>query len=182
MFEIYHFSQPSFYWILIATELTTLLEMRMNAIATPNARPEELHVSQPIVGKPHRIGAGFEALTFKHDRFEGLMDPLVMIDHYTMSRPTFGAHPHAGMSALSVLFEDSQGLFNNRDSLGNNIDLQPGDAYWLKAGSGAVHDEKPTEGSRTHGLQVFINLPQRHKFDAPASLHVSSDEIPVITG
>jgi redox-sensitive bicupin YhaK (pirin superfamily) len=99
-----------------------------------------------------------------------------------MSRPTFGAHPHAGMSALSILFEDSEGVFNNRDSLGNNIDLLPGDAFWLKAGSGAVHDEKPTEGSRTHGLQIFVNLPQRHKHDAPASRHLPSAAMPVITG
>lgn len=154
----------------------------MNPLDIPNTQRDELQLSQQVGGKSFSIGTGFEALSFKHDQFEGLMDPLVMIDHYTMSSPTFGAHPHAGMSALSILFEDSKGIFNNRDSLGNNIDLQPGDTYWLKAGSGAVHDEKPTEGSHTHGLQIFVNLPQHHKHDAPASLHVSSHAIPVITG
>jgi len=154
----------------------------MNPQATSNNDHKDLQLSQKVRGKPLNIGEGFEALSFKHDQFGGLMDPLVMLDHYTMSRPTFGAHPHAGMSALSILFEDSEGAFNNRDSLGNNIDLLPGDAYWLKAGSGAVHDEKPTEGSRTHGLQIFVNLPQRHKHDAPASRHVPSAAMPVIAG
>ena len=150
--------------------------------ATSSNAHQDQQVSQIVGGKPLSIGEGFEALSFKHDQFGGLMDPLVMLDHYRMSRPTFGAHPHAGMSALSILFEDSEGVFNSRDSLGNNIDLLPGDAYWLKAGSGAVHDEKPTEGSRTHGLQIFVNLPQRHKHDAPASRHVPAAAMPVITG
>lgn len=154
----------------------------MKLQATNSNHHKSLKLSRPIKGKPLNIGEGFKALSFKHDQFSGMMDPLVMLDHYTMSRPTFGAHPHAGMSALSILFEDSKGVFNNRDSLGNNIGLLPGDAYWLKAGIGVVHDEKPTEGSRTHGLQIFVNLPQRHKQDAPTSRHVTSSAVPVITG
>jgi len=145
-------------------------------------RDEELQYSQQVAGQPFSLGTGFEALSFKHEQFGGLMDPLVMVDHYTMTSPTFGAHPHAGMSAVSILFEDSEGVFNNRDSLGNNIDLLPGDAYWLMAGRGAIHDEKPVQGSRTHGLQIFVNLPQSHKHDAPASKHIPSHVIPIISG
>jgi len=110
------------------------------------------------------------------------MDPLVMVDHYVMTQPTFGAHPHAGMSAVSLLFEDSEGLFHNRDSLGNDFDLQPGDLYWLRAGSGAVHDESPRLDARVHGLQVFVNVPQSHRFEAPASLLVRANDMPVING
>ena len=108
------------------------------------------------------------------------MDPLVMVDHYRMSEPTFGAHPHAGLSAVSVLFEDSEGKFHNRDSLGNDFDLMPGDLYWLKAGSGAVHDEAPRAGAKIHGLQVFVNLPARMKQDAPESLRVRAQDMPVL--
>src|SRR6056297_211452 len=104
-------------------------------------------------------GTGFEALSFIHRQLDGLMDPLIMVDHFTMTEPTFAPHAHAGLSAVSVLFEDSTGSFRNRDSLGNDIELAPGDLYWLKAASGAVHDEAPTPGSRTHALQIFVNLP-----------------------
>ncbi|CAA0123306.1 Uncharacterised protein [Halioglobus japonicus] len=97
-----------------------------------------------------------------------------------MNEPTFGAHPHAGLSAVSVLFEDSEGEFHNRDSLGNDFDLMPGDLYWLKAGAGVVHDEAPRAGSRIHGLQVFVNLPARMKQDAPESLHVRAQDMPVL--
>lgn len=154
----------------------------MNQQANATRHDNSLHISGTVTGAPLNIGSGFDALSFKHGQFDGLMDPLVMIDHYTMSSPTFGAHPHAGMSALSILFEDSVGVFNNRDSLGNNLNLLPGDAYWLKAGSGAVHDEKPMGGSRTHGLQIFVNLPKRHKHDEAASMHIPAQEMPIITG
>jgi len=108
------------------------------------------------------------------------MDPLVMVDHYVMTAPTFGVHPHAGLCAVSLLFEDSEGRFQNRDTLGNDFDLQPGDLYWLKAGSGAQHDEAPRPGSRIHGLQVFVNLPERQRYDAPASMLLRAGEMPIL--
>lgn len=145
----------------------------------PSAQPG---ISMSVKGQPLSVGQGFEALTFRQDRFGGLMDPLVMVDHFEMTEPTFGAHPHAGLSAVSVLFEDSEGLFHNRDSLGNDFTIAPGDLYWLKAGSGAVHDEAPLPGARIHALQVFVNLPAARKADAPASLHVPARQMPIIDG
>lgn len=139
-------------------------------------------LSEPTQAQRLHIGDGFEALSFKHDQFHGLMDPLLMVDRFTMTEPTFGAHPHAGMSAVSMLFEDSEGHFHSRDSLGNDVDLLPGDLYWLKAGRGAVHDEAPLSGARTHALQIFVNLPARNKYDAPESLHVPGATMPVIVG
>lgn len=133
-------------------------------------------------GKALEIGDGFTALTFREKDFAGAMDPLVMVDHYTMTGPTFGPHPHAGLSAVSVLFEDSEGRFHNRDTLGNDFDLLPGDLYWLKAGSGIVHDESPRPGATIHGLQVFVNLPASHRTSAPESLHVKADSVPVYEG
>jgi redox-sensitive bicupin YhaK (pirin superfamily) len=143
-------------------------------------KPSSPRISAPQKGNTLNIGTGFTASTFRHNDFAGAMDPLVMVDHYYMSKPTFGAHPHAGLSAVSVLFEDSVGKFHNQDSLGNDFDLMPGDLYWLKAASGAVHDEKPRDGANTHGLQVFINLPHLMKHDAPESLHVKAQDMPVI--
>ena len=151
----------------------------MNTYRSTSASPV---VTAPVAGRQIEIGAGFSALSFDHQAFDGLMDPLVMVDHFTMSEPTFGPHPHAGMSAVSVLFEDSQGHFHNRDSLGHDIDLAPGDLYWLKAARGAVHDEGPRPGSKTHALQVFVNLPAAAKHDAPDSLHVRAGDMPELRG
>ncbi len=138
-------------------------------------------LSEPLHGTDLSIGNGFEAQSFRAQEVGQLMDPLVMVDHYVMTAPTFGAHPHAGMSAVSLLFEDSEGLFHNRDSLGNDFDLRPGDLYWLKAGSGAVHDESPRVDARTHGLQVFVNVPQAQRFEDPESILVRAEDMPVIS-
>jgi redox-sensitive bicupin YhaK (pirin superfamily) len=131
-------------------------------------------------GKPLQVGNGFTAKAFREATFQGLMDPIVLVDHYTMTAPTFGAHPHAGLSAVSILLEDTVGRFRNRDSLGNDFDLEPGDLYWLKAGRGIIHDELPRDGATIHGLQVFVNLPKRDKKNRPESLHVKSSEMPRI--
>ena len=136
-------------------------------------------ISTPINGDVFELGGGFKALAFREKDFSGAMDPLVMVDHYKMTQPTFGAHPHAGLSAVSVLFEDSVGAFHNRDSLGNDFNLMPGDVYWLNAGAGVIHDETPRSGAHIHGLQVFVNLPASFKKRAPSALHVQSQNMPV---
>ena len=130
-------------------------------------------------GRAIELGDGFTAKTFREKDFIGAMDPLVMVDHYRMTKPTFGPHPHAGLSAVSILFEDSQGAFHNRDSLGNDFDLMPGDLYWLKAGSGVIHDELPRPNSNIHGLQVFVNLSDALRKNAPESVHVKAEAMPV---
>lgn len=134
----------------------------------------------PVTGESVRIGGGFSARSFRAREVGGAMDPLVLVDHYVMTEPTFGTHPHAGMSAVSLLLDDCEGRFHNRDSLGNDFDLMPGDLYWLKAGRGAVHNESPREGSRIHGLQVFVNLPTNFRYDTPSSLLVRRQDMPVL--
>ena len=88
-----------------------------------------------VAGVPHRIGTGFEARHFSEDMFGGAMDPLLMVDHFVMTEPTFEPHLHAGISAVTMLFEDSVGAFLNRDTLGHDIELGAGDLYWLSAAS-----------------------------------------------
>ncbi len=158
-----------------------MLAMKLSRIASDELAPGETTlVSPPITGADLSVGTGFQAQSFRARTVGDAMDPLVMVDHYWMTEPTFGVHPHAGMSAVSLLFEDSEGLFHNRDSLGSDFDLQPGDLYWLSAGRGAVHDESPRANARIHGLQVFVNVPQARRFDPPTALLVRSKDMPVI--
>jgi len=138
-------------------------------------------VTGPLSGADLTIGTGFKAQSFRAHDIGEAMDPLVMVDHYGMTEPTFGTHPHAGLSAVSLIFMDSEGPFHNRDSLGNDFDLLPGDLYWLKAGRGALHNESPRGGSRTHGLQVFVNVPQELRYEEPSSLLVRRQGMPVIS-
>jgi hypothetical protein len=135
-----------------------------------------------IDGVTHRIGTGFSALHFSDEMFDGDMDPFLMVDHFVMTGPTFAPHTHAGISAVTAIFEDSAGSFLNRDTLGNNIALQAGDLYWLAAAAGAAHEERPGEGARTHALQIFVDLPAHLKMAPARALHVRADEVPQLEG
>lgn len=87
------------------------------------------------------------------------IDPVLGFDHFTIRAPAFAPHPHAGFSAVTLLFEDGEGDFLNRDSLGHEIVVKPGAAIWTVAGSGVMHEEYPLDrGERSHGLQIFVNL------------------------
>lgn len=133
-----------------------------------------------VAATPHAIGGGFTAFHFSEEAFGGRMDPLVMVDDFVMTAPTFAPHLHAGISAVTAIFEDAKGAFGNRDTLGHDIALRPGDLYWLAAASGAVHEERPGEGARTHALQIFVNLPRRLKEEPARALHVRAEEVPVL--
>ncbi|WGY72768.1 pirin family protein [Burkholderia cepacia] len=112
----------------------------------------------------------------------GAMDPVVMLDHFEMTAPTFEPHPHAGISAVTYVFEDAMGAHVNYDSLGNHGPIEPGALHWFAAGRGAVHTEQPEGiGHRVHALQIFVNLPAAKKYDAPYAVHVEPHEIPEFT-
>jgi redox-sensitive bicupin YhaK (pirin superfamily) len=133
-----------------------------------------------VTGTPHQIGNGFTAHHFSEEMFSQRMDPLLMVDHFVMTAPTFEPHLHAGISAVTAMFEDSEGTFINRDTLGHNIALKGGDLYWLAAASGAVHEERPEIGARTHALQIFVNLPASLKQGTARALHVRADDVPIL--
>lgn len=139
-------------------------------------------VSSPVAARETRHGAGFSARQFRREDFGGLMDPLIMVDDYTMTEPTFGSHPHAGIAAISVLFEETEGLFYNHDSLDNHLALRAGDLYWLNAGSGAMHDESPNPAAaaRIRGLQMFLKLPVSASQSPPSARHIPAAQIPAV--
>jgi redox-sensitive bicupin YhaK (pirin superfamily) len=156
----------------------------MNTVASPvrtvpTARAAgPLH--SPVVAVPTQsvrpgTGAAIDRVLAPATSF----DPFIMADHFRMWEPTFQAHPHAGFSAVTYLFEDSETGFRNRDSMGRVNRIEPGDLHWTMAGAGIVHEEFPlVTGRVAHGLQMFVNLPASHKLAPPASLHRASAEMP----
>ncbi|SAK42871.1 pirin domain-containing protein [Caballeronia temeraria] len=92
-------------------------------------------------------------------------------------------HPHRGFETVTYMLE---GEFGHKDSAGHSGTLRPGDVQWMTAGAGVVHSEMPAEeftrrGGRVHGLQLWVNLPQRDKMIAPHYQEIPSAEIPVAT-
>jgi len=104
------------------------------------------------------------------------IDPFLLFDH--MGPGEFGPgggvgtswHPHRGFETVTYLLD---GDVEHRDSMGNHGFLDPGDTQWMTAGAGVLHKEGPSgasrhTGGRTHGLQLWVNLPAAKKMIAPA--------------
>ncbi|MGY1448885.1 pirin family protein [Pseudomonas chlororaphis] len=126
-------------------------------------------------------GSHFRAFTLRGGQPATSIDPFLAVDHAWTSGPTFPPHPHAGFSAVSYLFLDSETGIDNRDSLGNRNLIQPGGLHWTAAGTGVVHEEVPTETGKTvHMLQVFINLPLHLQGGAPFVFSLEAEDVPVV--
>ncbi|KUJ62308.1 hypothetical protein AR687_07540 [Flavobacteriaceae bacterium CRH] len=112
--------------------------------------------------------------------FDGLMDPIIGFDHFELKHDIFGPHPHAGMSAISYVFENSA-PYHSIDSRGNNIVITPGSLLWTYAGKGVVHSEFPVpDGVTVEGLQLFVNIPADKKQQDPKSVFIDKSQIPEI--
>lgn len=110
-----------------------------------------------------------------------LIDPFIGVDHAWMSGPTFPPHRHAGFSAVSYVFLDSETGIDNRDSLGTRNLIRPGGLHWAAAGSGIVHQEDPAEVEKTvHSLQIFVNLAPAIQNMPPFVLSLEPEDIPLV--
>lgn len=122
------------------------------------------------------LSAEFSVLRTTHP-----VSPFLGFDRFTMARPYFPPHPHAGFSAITWLFSDSPGAMLNRDSRGLKNRIAPGGLHWTFAGSGVVHEEVPeTVGVPALGLQLFLDTPSANKLDAPHALSIAPDDVPEV--
>lgn len=127
------------------------------------------------------IGSGFRAFALRGGEMAAPIDPFLGVDHAWMSTATFKPHPHAGFSAVSYLFLDSETGINNRDSLGHSNLIQPGGLHWTAAGRGVVHEELPAIAGKTvHMLQIFVNLALARQNAEPFALSLEPQDVPVV--
>jgi redox-sensitive bicupin YhaK (pirin superfamily) len=122
-------------------------------------------------------------LPFRQKRMVG---PFIYIDHMgpvkLNERENFDVlpHPHIGLSTLTFLFE---GNIMHRDTLGNEVEIQPGAVNWMTAGKGIVHSERTPEylrhsDKKMHGLQIWVALPKHLEQMDPEFFHINKEEIP----
>ncbi len=106
-------------------------------------------------------------------KFSGNKDPLQM---------GVGPHPHRGFSPVTFIFK---GGVHHRDSLGNNSVIYEGGTQWIHAGNGIVHSERPPKeiaekGGTQEIMQIWFNVPARHKMDAPSYQPLTLEETPEV--
>jgi len=126
-------------------------------------------------------GERFSAFQARHHSFGGLMSPVLGFDHFRLTADVFGPHRHAGMSAISYVFEDSV-PYHNQDSIGTDLTIDPGSLLWTWAGSGVVHHEVGTvEGGEVHGLQLFLDIAPANRSLPPKSVFIPREKMPAIS-
>lgn len=132
-------------------------------------------------------GAGFLVRRpFPKSSFS-MFDPFLLLDElgpiHLEPGQAKGApdHPHRGFETVSYILD---GRLEHKDSEGHAGLLNPGDVQWMTAGAGVVHSEMPEteftrQGGRLHGIQLWVNLPQRDKMMVPRYQEIPAAQIPV---
>ena len=137
------------------------------------------NVLKPIVKD---LGDGFTVRRAIPQVGKKMVGPFVFWDHFGPLELKEGnemavrSHPHIGISTVTYLFS---GKILHRDSLGNELAIEPGEVNWMTAGRGIVHSER-TEypGLKLEGIQLWIALPKDEEDCDPSFQHCKANELP----
>lgn len=123
-----------------------------------------------VTGRPAVDGAGVHLVRVLGPATVDGFDPFLMLDSFDSTNPAdylagFPLHPHRGIETITYL---AAGRIDHRDSLGNAGSIRDGQAQWMCAGSGILHEEMPQTSERMLGVQIWLNLPAAEKMSRPA--------------
>ncbi len=135
-----------------------------------------------VTGKPTVDGAGVHLTRVLGPETVEVFDPFLMLDAFDSSNPDeymagFPMHPHRGIETLTYLLE---GEIEHQDSLGRKGIIRAGECQWMTSGSGILHQEMPRRSRRLFGLQLWVNLPKRHKMARPKYRGIDVADIPAV--
>jgi len=138
----------------------------------------------------HWVGDGFPVRNlFSYDDKAEEMSPFLLLDYAgpenfpaTTARRGVGSHPHRGFETVTIVYD---GEVEHRDSSGGGGKIGPGDVQWMTAAGGLVHEEfHGTEYAKKGGpfemIQLWVNLPKKHKMGKPGYQSISTADIPKI--
>lgn len=118
------------------------------------------------------------------------LDPFIFLNHHGWQQYKpgnrglpFGPHPHRGFATVTFILE---GDLMHKDSSSGGSVINAGGVQWMTAGSGLIHAEISSEEFKKNGgpleiLQLWVNLPAKHKMIQPSYIGLRKDEIPTIT-
>lgn len=104
------------------------------------------------------------------------IDPFLVLAEDWFPQGVFSRHPHRGLETVTFVLE---GRLDHEDSHGNQGSIQAGDAQWMTAGRGIIHNEVPAEDEIVHSLQLWVNLPAAEKMIAPHYQDLLAAQMPM---
>jgi redox-sensitive bicupin YhaK (pirin superfamily) len=132
------------------------------------------------------LGGGFVVRRLLPSVTHRAVGPFVFFDHFgpIEARPEDNhdvrPHPHIGLATVTYLFE---GAMQHRDSTGVAQRIEPGAINLMVASRGVVHSERTPDDlrgtvRRSHGLQLWLALPEVDEDIAPSFSHTPETAIP----
>jgi redox-sensitive bicupin YhaK (pirin superfamily) len=103
-------------------------------------------------------------------------DPFLLMAEDWMPRDAFSNHPHRGIETVTLVLE---GAVEHADSVGTHDIIRAGDAQWMTAGRGVIHEENALPGTLAHTLQLWVNLASRDKMVEPRYQSLQGTDMPV---
>lgn len=139
---------------------------------------------------PHWVGDGFPVRSiFSYNDLAKDLSPFLLMDYGgptefspTNQRRGVGEHPHRGFETVTIVYA---GEVEHRDSAGGGGIIKAGDVQWMTAASGLVHEEFhgkefAKSGGNFEMVQLWVNLPKKHKMDKPRYQGLRSENIPQV--
>jgi redox-sensitive bicupin YhaK (pirin superfamily) len=111
-----------------------------------------------------------------HDGDFGHHDPFLFLMEDWFDPHVFDLHPHRGMETVTFVLE---GELDHREKGKPSSRFVAGDAMWMTAGRGVIHNEAPVEEKTVHTLQLWVNLPAAEKMAEPRYQVLKRDAMPV---
>lgn len=140
--------------------------------------------------KGHWVGDGFPVRSlFSYSTHAKELSPFLLLDFAGPAEFTpaakprgVGEHPHRGFETVTIVYK---GEVSHRDSTGQGGTIGPGDVQWMTAGSGILHEEFHSEvftrsGGTLQMIQLWVNLPAKHKMTPPRYQAILNSEIPAV--
>jgi len=138
----------------------------------------------------HWVGDGFPVRSLFSYHTHGVQtSPFLLLDHAgpmqfdPAAKPRgVGEHPHRGFETVTIVYS---GEVEHRDSTGAGGKIGPGDVQWMTAASGILHEEFHShEFTKTGGtlemVQLWVNLPAKHKMAKPGYQTLLDADIPSV--
>ena len=139
-----------------------------------------------IEPREHDLGGGFRVRRLLPSARRQAVGPFLFFDHFgpvtagPADNHDVRPHPHIGLATVTYLLE---GAMMHRDSTGAVQRIEPGAINWMTAGRGIVHSERTPDDlrgvvRRSHGLQLWVALPEAHEQAEPRFEHTPAGAIP----
>jgi redox-sensitive bicupin YhaK (pirin superfamily) len=161
-----------------------------DALVLPQIEPEAGSRTRPVArtvaARRSLEGGGFVVWRpFPGEVDAHVADPFFLLDQ--MGPVEYGPyeavgapwHPHRGFETVTYVVD---GEVAHHDSNGGGGVIREGDTQWMTAGSGILHDERPSDeflarGGLMHGVQLWVNLPARLKMSPPRYQAITGDRL-----